>query len=284
MAGRTTERSHAGAGTPTSGSAGTARASGADRVRQVAVLAAAVVCILGGVLGSGVWIGEPVAEAAGGALSADATFLAPAGAAFSVWSVIYAALVVFTVWHTLPGRAADALARTVGWWAAASMVLNAVWLLSIQTSYLWLSILVILGLALVLGLLLVRANGVEGVGAGPVVVGVTFGLYLGWTSVATCANVAAVLVDAGVDPGRRVGELVGVGVLAVVCLLVWLLATRVGVARWAVVATVVWGLAWIAVGRLGDEPESFVVGVAAVVAAGASVLLTALASRTVRRS
>lgn len=277
MAGRTTERSRR--------TAEGSRPQGADRGRQVAVVLAAVVCVLGGVLGSGVWIGEPVAEAAGGALSADATFLAPAGPAFSVWSVIYAALVVFTVWHTLPGQAADALARKVGWWAAASMVLNTLWLLSIQTAFLWLSIVVILALALVLGMLLADAAGVAGSGPGHVVVGTTFGLYLGWTSVATCANVAAVLVDAGVDPGRRAGEVVAVGVLAAVCVLVRLLARRVGAARWAVVATVVWGLSWIAFGRLGDEPESTVVGVASVVAAVVSVLLTVLsASRTPRRS
>lgn len=249
-----------------------------DRVRQVGVVLAALVCIVGGVLGSGVWIGEPVAKAAGGALAADATFLAPAGPAFSVWSLIYAALVVFTVWHTLPSAASSALARRVGWWAAASMALNTLWLLSIQTAYLWLSVVVILALALVLGQLLVVARGI-GSGVGAVIVGVTFGLYLGWTSVATCANVAAVLVDAGVDPGRAVGEGIAVAVLAVVCLLVWIVAARVGTARWAVVATVVWGLSWIAYGRLGAEPASTVVGVAALVAAALSVALCALASR-----
>lgn len=273
MAGQLTETTRATGATP---------AAAGDRTRQVAVVVAAVTCIAGGVLGSGVWIGEPVAEAAGGALAADATLLAPAGPAFSVWSVIYAGLVVFTVWHTLPGRATSPLARRVGWWAVASMVLNTVWLLTIQTAFLWLSVLVILGLALVLGQLLVLARGV-GAGPGSVLVGVVFGLYLGWTSVATCANVAAVLVDAGVDPGQRVGEGVAVAVLAVVCGLVWLVGTRVGAARWAVVATVAWGLSWIAVGRLTDAPASGVVGVAALAAAAVSVLLTVLASRRDRR-
>ena len=38
-------------------------------------------------------------------------------------------------------------------------------------------------------------------------------------------------------------------------------------ARWTVAGATVWGLAWVAVGRLTDQPESVVVGIAAGVAA-----------------
>jgi drug/metabolite transporter (DMT)-like permease len=44
------------------------------------------------------------------------------------------------------------------------------------------------------------------------------------------------------------------------------LARRLG-GRWAVAAAMAWGLAWIAVGRLTDEPRSPLVGLAAVAAA-----------------
>ncbi|GGD26774.1 tryptophan-rich sensory protein [Nocardioides daphniae] len=249
-----------------------------DRLRQAVVVVSAVLGIIGAVIGSGAWGGEPVAEAAGGALSADATFLAPAGPAFSIWSVIYTALVVWTVWHTLPGRASSSLARATGWWGAASLLLNASWLLTVQVELLWLSVVIIVVLALVLGRLL-TAPGATDDRAGEVITRVTFGLYLGWVSVATCANLAAVLVDAGVDSGRRVGEEIALVVLAAVCGLVLLYALRVGIARWAVTAAAVWGLSWIAVGRLTDQPDSTVVGIGALVAAVVSVGLTALGAR-----
>lgn len=250
-------------------------------MRQGGVLVAAIVCVAGALVGGGTLGGEPVSEAAGGALSADATLLAPAGPAFSIWSVIYVALLVFTVWHTLPRNATSSLARAVGWWATLSMLLNAMWLATVQAEQLWLSVVVIVALVLVLGQLLVLGQGLDD-GAGPWVVAVTFGLYLGWSSVATCANVAAVLVDSGVDPGRTTGEVVAVLVLAAVCVIVRLVSRRVGDARWAVAVAVAWGLGWIAWGRLGAEPESLVVGVAAIVAAVLGLALAATA-RPLRR-
>ncbi|WP_170970219.1 tryptophan-rich sensory protein [Nocardioides jishulii] len=254
-------------------------ATGNDRVRQVGVVASAVLGIAGAFWGSGAWGGEPVAEAAGGALSADATLLAPAGAAFSIWSVIYAGLVAWTVWHSLPGQASSALARATGWWGAASLLLNALWLLTVQAGLLWLSVVVILLLALVLGRLLTLVDESQP-RAGVLITQVTHGLYLGWVSVATCANIAAVLVDSGIAPGRGVGEVVALVVLAAVCGLLWLYATYVGTARWSATAAAVWGLAWIAAGRLNDAPDSTVVGVGAIGAALVGVILTVLAARS----
>ena len=51
---------------------------------QVLLAAAAVVAVIAAVLGSGAFWGTPIAEAADGALAADATFVAPGGAAFSI--------------------------------------------------------------------------------------------------------------------------------------------------------------------------------------------------------
>ena len=95
-----------------------------DRLRQVAVTLAEVFCVIGTLVGVGV-IGTRVEESSGGALAADATLLAPAGPAFSIWSVIYLGLLGYTVWQWLPEQATDRRHRAIGWLAAASMVLNA---------------------------------------------------------------------------------------------------------------------------------------------------------------
>jgi hypothetical protein len=237
-----------------------------DQARRVVVVLAQVFCILGTLVGIGVF-GARVEESSGGALAADATLIAPAGPAFSIWTVIYIGLAAYTVWQFLPRNAVSERTRATGWLAAASMVLNAVWLLVTQQGWIWVSVVVILTLAVVLGLLVraltrrAPASTLE-----RVVVDGTFGLYLGWVAVATCANVTAAAESSGADLGPAGAQWAAVGVLVVATGLGIVLALTLG-ARWAVAAASAWGLAWIAVGRLTDEPRSGLVGVAAILAA-----------------
>ncbi len=253
-----------------------------DRVRQIVVTLSAAFMIVGTLFGIGV-IGTRVEESSGGSLSATATLVAPAVRAFSIWSVIYAGLIAYVVWQWLPANAASGRARSIGWLAAASMVLNAVWLLVTQVGWLWVSVLVIAALVVVLGLLVQRLQTIPGrsdPGWGEqLVVDGTFGLYLGWVSVATVANITATLVASGVDPGGLVSELLAAAVLAVAAAIGVLLAARLG-GRIAVAAAMAWGLAWIAVGRLTDQPYSPLTG--AVAAAAAVVVLGAAVVRRAR--
>ena len=188
-----------------------------DRARQVVVTLAEVFCIVGTLVGTGV-IGTRVAESSGGALAADATLLAPLGPAFSIWSVVYAGLAAYTIWQWLPSVAASPRARATGWLAAASMALNAAWLLVTQQGWLWTSVAVIVALVLVLGVLVQRLTdlGDPATLADRVVVDGTFGLYLGWVAVAVCANVTATLVEQGVTPSSPVADAIAVAVLVVV--------------------------------------------------------------------
>ena len=246
-----------------------------DRIRQVVVTASAVFMVVGTLFGIGV-IGTRVEESAGGSLSATATLLAPAVRAFSIWSVIYAGLIAYVVWQWLPSQAASPRARRIGWLAAASMVLNGVWLLVTQVGQLWLSVVVIVALAVVLGLLMQRLGRPRNAGTvEKLVVDGTFGLYLGWVSVATAANITATLVASGVNPPLEVAELWAVGVLAVAAGIGVLLA-RVLDARLGVALAMGWGLAWIAVGRLAGEPASPLAGAAAAVAAAVVLTVTGL--------
>lgn len=239
------------------------------RVRQVVVTLTFVVCVVGSLIGVGVLGGTPIAEAADGLLSADATHLAPATEAFSVWSVIYAFLGAYTVWQWWDREDA----RRVAWPVAASLVLNAAWILSVQAGVVALSVLVIVALLGVLALAFTRLlaarprSRVEAV-----VVDGTVGLYLGWVSVATCANIAAALLGAGFTGGGN-PELWAVGVLAVVAVVGSALAV-VGRGRLAPAATIVWGLTWIAIGRATGDPGSTTTTVAAALAAATVAVVT----------
>jgi len=253
------------------------RPTAVDRLRQVTVTLAEIFCVVGTLVGVGV-LGDSVATSSGGALAADATLLAPAGPAFAIWTPIYVGLAAYTVWQWRPAQATAPRQRRIGWLAAVSMVLNAIWLLVTQAGWLWVSVLVIgVLLATLVGIVAVlhttpptRADSwVE-----PILTDGTFGGYLGWVTVATCANVTAALVDAGVRPGGRTAALAAVLVLRAAAGAGTALAHRLG-GRLAVGAALVWGLLWIAAGRTADQPRSVVTAVTAVLAAlvvGASTL------------
>ncbi|EED6225829.1 tryptophan-rich sensory protein, partial [Salmonella enterica subsp. enterica serovar Haifa] len=57
--------------------------------RQSLVIAAAVFMLVAAAIGAGAFGGDSVDELQGGALSAQGSYLAPAGPAFSIWSLIY---------------------------------------------------------------------------------------------------------------------------------------------------------------------------------------------------
>ena len=246
-----------------------------DRMRQWLVTAGAIFMIFGTLYGFGL-IGTPVEQSSGGSLSAEATLLAPAVRAFSIWSVIYIGLIGYVIWQWLPGNAASPRARRIGWLSALSMALNGLWLLVVQVGALWLSVAVIAALAATLGELMRRLGSPRATAPGErLLVDGTFGLYLGWVAVATLANVTATLVASGVDPGAEVAEYLAVAVLAVGAVLGVILARVLG-GRIGVAAAMAWGLFWIAVGRLTGEPSSDLAGVTAGIAAAVVVVATAL--------
>lgn len=244
------------------------------RTRQIVVTIAEILCIIGTLMGVGV-IGTRVEESSGGNLASDATLLAPAGTAFSIWSVVYLGLAAYTVWQWVPGPDRSELAQRTGYLVAGSMVLNAAWLLVTQQGWIWVSVVVIIALLVALIRLSREAGAVgpppgEKADAGTWLVRITVGLYLGWVAVATFANIAAALnsSDVNVTEGPAAyGALVALAL--VVALGAFIMQTSA--TRWAVAAAVVWGLSWLAVGRFTDEPQSSLVGGGAVVAIIAAI-------------
>ncbi|WP_084037859.1 tryptophan-rich sensory protein [Demequina sp. NBRC 110053] len=258
----------------------TADATTADRTRQVVVLLGAILAIAGAAWGSGAFGGTPIAEAADGALAADATLLAPASGAFGIWSVIYLGLAAFAVVQALPSRAADPRMRAVAWPLLVSMVLNAVWIATVQAELLWLSVIVIAVLVATLARVVVTliAHRPSRV-ADAIVTDITTGLYLGWASVATAANVTAWGADAlGASPDD--GTWVAAAVLVVVAVIAAAFARAARTAPWVAIPAglaMAWGLGWIAYGRAEGDPHDLVVmwaaGIAACVAFAAPFLM-----------
>ncbi|MEV4900040.1 tryptophan-rich sensory protein [Citricoccus sp. NPDC055426] len=242
------------------------------------VLVSGIVATAGAFLGSGVLGGTPVSEAAGGWLNEDSTPLAPASAAFRIWSVIYLGLLAYSVWQLLPAQRRSERHRALRPWAVASMLLNAAWIWVVQLGWLVLSLVVIAVLLVVLGwiLRLLVRTGSRGWAESLITDG-TFGLYLGWVTIATVANASAVLGAAGFDGFGLPITVVASVVLAVAALIGVATAWRSG-GRIAPALALAWGLAWITMGRLDGGLESTGTAVAAGIAA-AVVLVAAVVFR-----
>lgn len=245
--------------------------------RHVLVLIGSLVAIGAAAWGSGAFGGTPIAEAADGALAADATLLAPASPAFAIWTLIYAGLVGFAIYQALPAQRDNSRAQSVGWLVLASLALNAVWIAVVQASWLWASVAVLAAIVVTLAAAAARlARSRPRAWPERLLVDAPVGLYLGWACVATIANVAAAggasITGFDAADGRwfAVAALVAAAVLGVMLARGLRGSTTLAVATGVALA---WGLWWIAMGRITDEPRDLVVGwaagLASVVALGA---------------
>jgi hypothetical protein len=247
-------------------------------VRHLVVAVSAVLAVVAAFIGSGAAGGTPIAEAADGALAADATLIAPAGPAFAIWTLIYLGLLAYAAWQFFPQVRADPRHRRLGYPIAASMLLNAAWILSIQAGLLWLSVVVIAVLLAVLCWLYATCiRRPPRALADALITDGTIGLYLGWVSVATAANVTAALVASGFDGWGLPPEMWSVLVIEVAAIAIAVLGvvSRGGLAPMIAAS---WGLAWVAVGRLAGEPHSVATGVAAII----GIVLIVVATLTAR--
>jgi benzodiazapine receptor len=180
-------------------------------------------------------------------------YFVPAGYVFSIWGVIYLALLAFAVYQALPARRDNPRLRRVGYLFAASCVANIAWLflwhyeqfvLTLVAMFALLLLLITIYLRLEIGRALVSP-------AEKWLVHVPFSIYLGWISVATIANVTAVLDYLGWG-GWGIGD----EVWAVIMLLVvGILAAVVSLTRGDVAYSLVlmWALAGIAVKHSGTS-------------------------------
>src|SRR5690606_2913601 len=121
----------------------------------VSVIAAASFMLIAAVVVGGAFGGEQVSDQQSGALTDESTYLAPAGPAFSIWSVIYLGLIAYTVWQALPAQRTDRRQVSAGWWIAVSMVLNGLWLVAARFGPLWSTVLVIVLLLVALARVIV---------------------------------------------------------------------------------------------------------------------------------
>ncbi|WP_062378201.1 hypothetical protein [Demequina pelophila] len=262
----------------------TSRRRAPHPAQRVVIGAGALLAILGAAWGAGAFGGTPIQDAAGGALAADATLLAPATPAFGIWSVIYTGLAGFAVLQAIPRTGSSPRLRRVAWLVLVAMALNAAWIAVVQAGEVVGAVGVLAAIVAVLGWAaarLTRERPDSWIEAA--LLDVPVGLYLGWAAVATVANVAAagsVLLGTAPDAGRwaAVGALVAVLLIAVAIVRDLRPSTAL---PWSVALAMIWGTAWIGVGRLEAGPLDAVVGWTAIAVAATIACAAWLADVTV---
>ena len=170
----------------------------------------------------------------------------PAPLTFAIWSIIYLVLIAFAVWQFWPIRnearkeRRAAAIQALGYDFALLSILNMGWLALWHYEQVALSVAVML----VLLALLIRINRrffeqPEPTNDIRYFIRLPFGLYLGWISVATVANITAFLVSVrwngfGVDPAIWTILVIAIAtILAVLALLRWKNAPYVFSVTWA---------------------------------------------------
>lgn len=234
--------------------------------RQSLIIAAASFMLVAAAFGAGAFGGASVDELQGGALSAQGSYLAPAGPAFSIWSLIYLGLIAYTIWQALPAQRQDPRQQAVGGWIAVSMVLNGLWLLTARYLTLWSTVVVIALLLAVLARIIVILghHPARNIVDRALTDGAN-GLHFGWVTIATVANTAAWLTQIAPQSWADQADIWAVGVLIVVLAIGAAAAWRTN--RIAPALATAWGLAWLAVGRLSGEPQSTPTAITAIVVA-----------------
>jgi len=206
------------------------------------------------------------------------TLVTPAGYVFVIWAFIYLGLLAYCVAQFVSPLADDALIDRLAWPLIVSCIANVVWL------FLWHSlniawsvpVMVLLLLSLVTAYVIARQGRPDRPsGLERWAVRAPLGLYLGWISVATIANISSALYAADWTGWGLPAEWWGAIVLAVGAALAFMALARGSDCVFA--GVFVWAFAGIAVAT----PSSLVQIVAGVFAAAIAlgIVVTVVARR-----
>jgi hypothetical protein len=127
----------------------------------------------------------------------------PAGITFSIWGLIYILLAIFVIYHVVVAFRKDEVGleafKRIGYLFFLSSLLNIGWIFAWQYEMVPLSLaIMLLLLASLLAIYMKLRVGEKGpTKKEQYLVNLPFSIYLGWITIATIANVTALLVDSG---------------------------------------------------------------------------------------
>lgn len=176
-------------------------------------------------------------------------FFVPAGYVFSIWGLIYLALIAYTVFQALPAQADHPVLKKIAPLYWISSLANTVWI------FLWhyevFSLTLLAMVTILVTLILISRLLVKSTGTDKWLVRLPFSIYLGWISVATIANVSQNLFLYNWSGWGLSGQLWAVIMLIVASILGLLKAWRENDIPYLMV--LVWAFVGITVSQAGAE-------------------------------
>ncbi len=122
-------------------------------------------------------------------------YFVPAGYVFSIWGLIYIGWLAFAIYQLLPAQRDNPRLGRIGYLFALSGIANMAWLFLWHYEYFVLTVVVMLALLLLLIAIYLRLQigKVQVASVERWCVDIPFSVYLGWITVATIANITALL-------------------------------------------------------------------------------------------
>ena len=202
----------------------------------------------------------------------------PEGYVFSIWGLIYLALIAFAIYTVTPKGMKDNRIDDIALWFVAANLFNTAWVLLWHYLNFAMTLVAIIGLliSLVAIYLLLGIGKVQRTRTEKLLLDLPFGIYLGWATVAVVANVSQVLYYSGwrgaplTEPAWAVIMLVVASVLGVL-----MIFTRKEIAYPLV-------LTWAFIGIWVKQSQTPVVAITALV--GAIFLAVLAVGRGIIRS
>ena len=218
--------------------------TGGDLIRQLLV----IVSLAGVIVVNGLANALPInGQATGDISDRFQVFFVPEGYVFSIWGVIYLALIAYAIYQAMPAQAANPILRNIGYPFILSCGFNVAWLFLWHYEFFVWTLAAMVGLLLTLILIYVRiGSGLRPAGLAEYwLLHFPFSIYLGWITVATIANATSLL-----DYLNWSGWGIGPATWAVIMLAIaTVVGAAIGAARGdiAYVGVLVWAFVGIAV-------------------------------------
>lgn len=240
----------------------TEKGGGADIVRQaLVILSLTMTIVVNGLANALPLNGKNTGEISD---SFDVYFV-PAGYVFSIWSVIYLALIGYAVYQALPAQRTDRRLRSIGYLFVLSNIANSAWIFLWHYEYFAATLVVMTILLLTLIAIYRRLNrgNWNPTTAQKWLVKIPFSIYLGWITVATIANATSVLDYVGWGGFGIAPEVWAVIMLAVATGVGLLFSLRKGDVAYVLV--LIWAFVGIAVAQWDTPLVAWTALIAAVV-------------------
>lgn len=142
---------------------------------------------------------------------------APTGITFTIWGLIYLLLFVYTIYQIFSGKKdknekKEELLKKVGIYFSISSIANMLWIFAWHYNMIVLSVLLMLIILLCLMIIYRTINKEKLSNKEKVFLKTPFSIYFGWITVATIANITALIVGLGV-PGIGTYQIITTAVI-----------------------------------------------------------------------